>query len=163
LLNGQQFYDYYETLDGRYLSLGGLEPQFKKSLCDAINKPELFELAISLELDHQIEFKSHVKDAIKSKEYEQWLSIFSAVDACVEPVLTLAEACQHEQLQARNMIVEVDGIKQIGCAINMSQSILNFKFKGCALGEHNNILVEEFAFSDDKMSQLKAKGIFGKI
>jgi crotonobetainyl-CoA:carnitine CoA-transferase CaiB-like acyl-CoA transferase len=162
LLNGQQFYDYYQTLDGRYVSIGGLEPQFKQALCLAIEKPGLLDLAMSLNVEHQFEFKAQLKAIIINKTYDHWLSIFSELDACVEPVLTLAEACQHEQLLAREMIVEVEGIKQIGCAINMSESQNNFKFKGCALGEHNHILVEEFAFSEDEMQQLKANGVFGK-
>ena len=67
-----------------------------------------------------------------------------------------------QQVVCWNVRVEVEGIKQIGCAINMSESQNNFKFKGCALGEHNHILVEEFAFSEDEMQQLKANGVFGK-
>jgi len=163
LLNGQQFYDYYQTLDDRYFSIGGLEPQFKKALCKAIDKPELLELAMSADINQQIEFKHRLTDVLKSQKYSYWQEIFSAIDACVEPVLTLAEACQHQQIQSRGMIVEVDGIKQIGCAINMSQSKSTFKFKGCALGEHNHVLIEEFAFSEDKMNQLKADGVFGEI
>lgn len=163
LLNGKQFYDYYQTLDNRYLSIGGLEPQFKKALCEAIGKPELLALVMSIELSQQNEFKQHLIAVIKSQSFSHWQECFRTIDACVEPVLTLAEACQHEQLQNRDMIVEVDGIKQIGCAIKMSQSKPSYRFKGCSLGEHNYLLKEEFAMSEEKINQFKAEGVFGKV
>lgn len=163
LLNGQQFYDYYETLDNRYLSIGGLEPQFKKALCEAIGKPELLALAMSTDLNQQNAFKQQLILIIKTQSFAYWQECFSTVDACVEPVLTLAEACQHEQLQSRDMIVEVDGIKQIGCAIKMSQSKPTYRFKGCSLGEHNHLLKEEFEMSEEKINQFNAEGVFGKV
>ena len=162
LLNGGQFYDYYETSDGRYFSVGGLEPKFKQSLCDALDRPDLVELAFSPELSQQIEFKHGVAECIRNKTYDECLTLFKAVDACVEPVLTLSEACQHEQLRNRNMTVEVDGIKQVGCAIKMSESTPEFHFKGCSVGEHNDLLTTEFGFNEDQMADFKKAGVFGK-
>jgi crotonobetainyl-CoA:carnitine CoA-transferase CaiB-like acyl-CoA transferase len=59
------------------------------------------------------------------------------------------------------MVVDVEGIKQIGCPINMSESEPEFAFKGGAIGEHNEILKTEFGYSDEQFAQLQAKGIFG--
>jgi alpha-methylacyl-CoA racemase len=162
LLNGQKFYDYYQTSDQRYFSMGGLEPQFKQALCQALAKPEWFELAVSTDLAQQVDFKNNLTALIKTKTFSYWLQFFANLDVCVEPVLTLAEACQHPQFIDREMIVEVNGIKQVACAIKMSQSDSNYLFKGCALGQHNNILIEEFAYSEQQVAQLKADGVFGK-
>lgn len=57
LLNGQQFYDYYETADGRYFSVGGLELQFKKSLCEQLKMEDDLKLLISTKLGDQLLFK----------------------------------------------------------------------------------------------------------
>ena len=162
LLNGQQFYDYYQTNDERYFSVGGLEPQFKKTLCEAIGQPALVELALSPKLENQQAFKSQLTDIFKSQNFAYWKKLFRSIDACVEPVLTMDEACQHEQINSREMIVEVDGIKQVGCAIKMSDSPAKYHFKGCNLGEHNQILQQEFGFSEQQINQLKADGVFGK-
>jgi len=162
LLNGGQFYDYYRTSDGRFFSIGGLEPLFKKSLCDVLGRPDLLDLALSTSLPHQQQFKNELNRIIEGKDFNYWQNVFAEIDACVEPVLTLAEACEHKQLRARNMIVEVDGIEQIGCAIKMSESSPQYRFKGCALGEHNSILRQEFNISECTYNQLKADGVFGK-
>jgi alpha-methylacyl-CoA racemase len=162
LLNGQQFYDYYETSDGRYFSVGGLEPKFIKSLCDVLRMPEMMGLALSPNIEKKKEFKNHIARAIKEMTFNDCLLLFGATDACVEPVLTLAEACENEQLLHRNMIVDVDGIKQLGCAIKMSESEPDYQFKGCELGEHNKLLITDFNCSEANFNQLVEGDIFGK-
>jgi len=161
LLNGQQFYDYYETSDSRYFSIGGLEPKFRLGLCEALEIPHLTNVAMSPKLADQLTFKDEVKALIKTKTFDEWQALFLELDLCVEPVLTLAEACEHPQIQDRNMIVEVDGIPQVASAINMSESKASYLFKGCDIGANNNILIEEFSFSQEEFNQLNINGVFG--
>lgn len=161
LLNGQQFYDYYETSDARYFSIGGLEPQFRLGLCEALEIPHLTGMAMSQEIAEQQAFKEELKNIIKTKTFDDWQVFFRGLDLCVEPVLTLAEACNHQQIQDRNMVVEVDGVPQVACAINMSESKANYLFKGCDIGANNNILIEEFSFSQEEFNQLNTNGVFG--
>jgi len=161
LLNGQQFYDYYETSDSRYFSIGGLEPKFRLGLCEALEIPHLTNVAMSPKLADQLTFKDEVKALIKTKTFDEWQALFLELDLCVEPVLTLAEACNHPQIQDRNMIVEVDGIPQVASAINMSESKASYLFKGCDIGANNNILIEEFSFSQEEFNQLNINGVFG--
>lgn len=114
-LNGGIFYDYYETKDGRYFSVGSLEPQFRKLLCEAIELPHLLPLSFSDAPADIDAFKTAVTDAFRSKSFAEWTSIFQELEACVEPVLTFAEACEHPQMKAREMIVDVpksDGTMQ---------------------------------------------------
>ncbi|MFC7049461.1 CaiB/BaiF CoA transferase family protein [Emcibacter nanhaiensis] len=162
LLNGGGFYDYYETADGRYFSVGGLEPKFRETLCTALGRPELLELAFSEDEDAQRRFKEEIAQAIKSRSYEACLMLFREVDACVEPVLTLGEACGHEQFRSRDMIVEVDGIRQIGCAIKMSGSEPVYAFKGGEVGQNTEQLIRELDFTEDQMNRFRASGVFGK-
>ncbi|MCK5424380.1 MAG: CoA transferase [Emcibacter sp.] len=161
MLNGGEFYDYYETSDGRYFSVGSLEPKFRQELCVALDRPDLVKLAFSTDPEQKIEFKQQIAENIKNRNYEECRALFKDVDACVEPVLTLPEACEHEQLISRGMTVEVDGIKQIGCAIKMSESPPQFHFKGCAVGEHNASLATEFGFSEEQVEHFKEAGVFG--
>ena len=161
LLNGGQFYDFYETSDGRYFSVGGLEPKFRKALCTALNRLDLMDMAFADTSAQQSEFKHQIEAEFKKRSYEDCLTLFRDADACVEPVLTLTEACHNEQLRARNMIVEVDGIPQIGCAIKMSESPPQYHFKGCDLGAHNDLLKTDFGFSEDQMRHFQEIGVFG--
>jgi len=108
LLNGGSFYDYYQTKDDRWLSVGSLEPQFSARLCDTLELSELKNLALSQKPDDQQQLKTAIQDKVKEKTLAEWQEIFAGQDACVEPVLTISEAAEHPQLKARGMVIEVD-------------------------------------------------------
>jgi len=119
MLNGGTFYDYYQTRDGRWLSVGSLEPQFSSRLCDTLELGELKSYALSQKPEHQQELKAAIKQKIAERSLAEWREVFADVDACVEPVLTIEEAAEHPQLKARGMVVERDRVdgnlqKQIG-------------------------------------------------
>ncbi|MCA0912232.1 CaiB/BaiF CoA transferase family protein [Marinobacter nauticus] len=122
MLNGGTFYDYYQTSDGRWLSVGSLEPQFSSRLCDTLGLGELKSYALSQKPEHQQELKAAIKQKIAARSLAEWQEVFAKVDACVEPVLTIEEAAEHPQLKARGMVVEGDrgdgGVqKQLGLAL----------------------------------------------
>ena len=108
MLNGGTFYDYYQTSDGRWLSVGSLEPQFSARLCDTLGIGEMKSLAMSQNPEHQQKLKATIKEKLAAKTFAEWRVIFSEVDACVEPVLTIEEAAEHPQIKARGMVVEGD-------------------------------------------------------
>ena len=108
MLNGGTFYDYYQTRDGRWLSVGSLEPQFSSRLCDTLELGELKSYALSQKPEHQKELKAAIKQKIAERSLAEWREVFADVDACVEPVLTIDEAAEHPQLKARGMVVERD-------------------------------------------------------
>ena len=108
MLNGGTFYDYYQTRDGRWLSVGSLEPQFSSRLCDTLGLGEMKSHALSQKPEHQQELKAAIKQKIEERSLAEWREVFAEVDACVEPVLTIEEAAEHPQLRARGMVVERD-------------------------------------------------------
>jgi len=122
MLNGGSFYDYYQTSDGRWLSVGSLEPQFSARLCDTLGLGEMKSFALSQNPEHQQQLKAAISEKIAAKTLARWREIFAGADACVEPVLTIEEAAEHPQIVARGMIVEGDrgdGVmqRQLGCPI----------------------------------------------
>ena len=122
MLNGGTFYDYYQTSDGRWLSVGSLEPQFSARLCDTLEISEMKSFALSQNPEHQQKLKAAIKEKIAGKTFAEWRAIFAEVDACVEPVLTIEEAAEHTQIVARGMVSEGDrgdgvGQRQLGCPI----------------------------------------------
>ncbi len=108
MLNGGTFYDYYQTSDGRWLSVGSLEPQFSARLCETMGIGEMKSLAMSQNPEHQQKLKATIKEKLAAKTFAEWRVIFAEVDACVEPVLTIEEAAEHPQIKARGMVVEGD-------------------------------------------------------
>lgn len=145
LLNGGSFYDYYQTLDGRWLSVGSLEPQFSARLCDTLNLADMKSLALSQKVEHQQKLKEALKEKVAGKTLAEWQAIFADQDACVEPVLTISEAAEHPQLKARNMVIGVDRgdgtqQRQIGFPIRFEKTAATADWVGKPLGSDN----EEF-------------------
>ena len=122
LLNGGGIYDFYETADGRYMSVGSLEPKFFAALCEAMGHSEWKDGKI-LRTEAAV-VKQTFRDTFRTKTQKEWVEIFSTLDACVEPVMDLQEVSDDEHLLHRGMWPEVqiplsDGvtIKQMGCPV----------------------------------------------
>jgi crotonobetainyl-CoA:carnitine CoA-transferase CaiB-like acyl-CoA transferase len=104
LLNGGFFYDYYPTLDGRYLSVGGLEPKFIARLANLLECPELGKFALSPNPTKQQELKQQLQTIFRQKTLDEWQQLFAHEDVCVEPVLTVKEASEHPHFIARGSL-----------------------------------------------------------
>ncbi|MEG0439315.1 CaiB/BaiF CoA transferase family protein [Solibacillus cecembensis] len=165
ILNGGTFYDYYRTKDGRYFSVGSLEPQFRKLLCEALGIPELIDSKFKDSAYTQKRFKDAVSDAFCTKTFEQWLDIFNDdFHGCVEPVLAFDEACAHPQIQARDMLVDVpkpDGTmqRQIGTVLKFDGIEPSYQFVGTKIGAHTEEILEQYGYSAQQIEQLENNGV----
>ncbi len=130
------------TQDGRYLSIGSLEPQFMAGLSAALDLPVLLQKGASLDEQDRQEVKQAIQEKIKAKTFKEWHEIFANLDVCVEPVLSLSEALNSPLAQQRGWIVNVplqnntpDTELQIACPIKFSRSQMRYSFVGQKLGE----------------------------
>lgn len=163
-LNGGSFYDCYETKDGRFFSVGGLEPQFFIQFCNAIGKPELSTKGLVLRPDIVAEVKREIAGAMKQKTYAEWLPVFAALDSCTEPVLTFAEACEHPQMKARGMLVDVPKPgggtqKQIASAIKFSKTKPRYDYIGAPLGAHTDEILGGVGLTAEQLAALRKAGV----
>ena len=140
-LNGGTYYDYYETADGRYLSVGSLEPQFMQGLAQILNLPILLEKGASLDPQERLQVKHAIQDKIKTQSFATWQQVFAQYDVCVEPVFTLDEALHSPLAQQRGWTVEVPIQQnaektetQLACPIKFSRSLMRYDYIGQALG-----------------------------
>lgn len=140
-LNGGTYYDYYETADGRYLSVGSLEPQFMLGLAQILNLPILLEKGASLDPQERLQVKHAIQDKIKTQSFATWQQVFAQYDVCVEPVFTLDEALHSPLAQQRGWTVEVPIQQnaektetQLACPIKFSRSQMRYDYIGQALG-----------------------------
>lgn len=144
VLNGGTYYDYFKTADGRYLSIGSLEPQFMQGLSVALNLPILTAKGASFQADDRQQVKQAVSNAIAAQTFDHWQQVFSQLDMCVEPVLSLKEAAESELAQQRGWLTEVplhggssdtQTQKQLACPIKFSRSVARYDYVGQQLGE----------------------------
>ncbi len=141
MLNGGTFYDYYQTQDGRFLSIGSLEPQFLMGLAQALALPDLARLGASLQPEDRATVRSMIRESIAVHPLAYWNQLFAALDVCVEPVLSLAEAVESELAEQRGWVVDVPlevgsdkTQKQIAHPIKFSRSQPVYRFMGRAVG-----------------------------
>lgn len=164
VLNGGSFYDYYRSRDGRWFSVGSLEPQFMQPFCQAIGKPELARLGLSPNPEDQQLLKRAIQIEFEKRDFDQWCEVFAALDACVEPMLKLSEAAEHPQLKAREMTVQVPldearSQTQIACPIKFSAGLAAPRHIGVAVGAHTDEVLQGLGYSAAQISQLQAEGV----
>lgn len=158
-LNGGIFYDFYETKDGKYMSVGSLEPKFYKNLCEALNCSEVFDK--NLQKTDPVKVKEIFKKRFLEKTRAEWEEIFNKTDACVEPVLSLEEAVEDPHLNERGMWTEVKlpsgkTIKQIGCPIHLSKCPPVYGKAGVMVGEDTDKILGKLGYSEGEISDMKS-------
>ena len=160
-LNGGSAYDFYETADGRYMSVGALEPKFWAAFCTAIGCPEL--ILGGAEPEDVPALKARIRAVMRTKTQREWVSVFEQVDACVEPVLTVGEALREDpQVKAREMVVDVPlplqpdvTVRQLGFAFKMSESPAEYRHGGYPLGYHTHEVLAALGYTPEQMCQLE--------
>lgn len=163
LLNGGSLYDFYETKDGQYISFGGLEAQFFAAFCRVIGREDLIPHGI---IPFNLEkVKKEIREIFLQKTRDQWTEIFSQVDACVEPVLSLAEAIADENTRAREMIVEFtlpsgEKLKQIANPIKFSSTKQDYRSIGCIAGTHTREVLLENGYTEEQIKNYEKEGVF---
>lgn len=168
LLNGGTFYDYYETKDQRYFSVGSLEPQFQARLCELVGDGQLVKLSSSQRIEDQRIFKEKLIDIFKQKTFDEWLQILgNDFDGCVEPVLNFSETIDHPQIKARELLVSVPKLQggtqeQMAFPIKFSTQPAQYRFIGVQTGKHSENILKEAGFDQKRIEALSDKGIFGK-
>ncbi|MBU3915167.1 CoA transferase [bacterium] len=163
IFNGGTFYDCYETKDGRYFSIASIEPHFFERLCVSLGKPEWKKHALSDDKEIQTMLKESIAEIMKSKPFEEWKIHFAKIDACCEPILTFSEACEHPQIKARKLVIDVPvgntTQKQMAFPIKFSRTKPQYRFGGASLGEHTLEILSQTGYSDNDIDTLKSQGV----
>ena len=111
---GAPFYAVYETADGRHMAVGSLEPQFFAQLVAGTG------VTVSPGGQHDqsawLDLRSQLTAVFKGRTMQHWREVFDGTDACVVPVLTMAEAAVDDHLASRETFVSGDGVPQPGPA-----------------------------------------------
>ena len=159
MLNGGGVYDFYETLDGGYMSVGSLEPQFFAALCKGLGFPEWAD-GEKLRSD-PAEVKAAFSDTFKQRTRSEWTEVFSKLDACVEPVLSLEEASRDPHLKERGMWPEVPlpltgdrHVRQMGCPVHLSRTPPEYRHAGYPEGWHTREFLGALGYTDEEIESM---------
>jgi crotonobetainyl-CoA:carnitine CoA-transferase CaiB-like acyl-CoA transferase len=165
LLNhGLACYNIYQTLDGRYMSLGALEPQFWQSFCRTAGRPQ-WDTPLYFEPGaHQKELTQSVSEFFRQKSLAEWVEYFKNVNCCCEPVLNLEEVMESELMKGRAMVVDLiheswGAYKQLGIAPKFSLTPGSLTSHAPELGEHTRSILEKLGYSAAKIEDLKNSSI----
>ena len=151
------FYDTYETADGKYVSIGSIEPQFYALLLKhtGVDDPDFQNQHDQTKWPA---FKGRLTEVFKSKTRAEWCQMMEGSDVCFAPVLSLDEAKDHPQNKARNTFVEVEGVMQPAPAPRFSRTSPETPKPTPRVGEHTEAVLADFGFGAADIEALKAAG-----
>ena len=154
---GAHFYDTYQCADGKWVSIGSIEPQFYALLLEktGITDPEFSN---QMSRDHWPELREKLAAVIATKTQAQWCELMEATDVCFAPVLTLDEAPRHAHNVARQTFVEVAGVMQPAPAPRFSDTPGEIQGPPPGIGAHNDQALADWGFTADEVEALKGQG-----
>jgi alpha-methylacyl-CoA racemase len=154
---GAPFYDTYETADGKFVSIGALEPQFYAELVERLGLSGE-ELPAQMDRSGWPKLREQFTEVFKSKTRDEWSAILEETDACFAPVLTMSEATDHPHIRARGTVVELDGVQQPAPAPRFSRTPGSIDRRAPQPGQHTDEALADWGFSPDELAKLRDAG-----
>ena len=153
---GAHFYDTYQCSDGKWLSVGAIEPQFYALL---LERTGIADPAFNAQWDREQwpVLKEKLAAVLLALTRDEWCALLEGSDACVAPVLDMDEAPQHPHNRSRNTFIEVDGITQPAPAPRFSRTTLARPTAPKACGNGATVL-GDWGFSADEIAALHNNG-----
>ncbi len=153
---GAHYYSAYETRDGKFISLGPLEPKFYAKLREIAGlEDEAFDA------QHDVRqwplLKEKLSAIIKAKSRDEWDALLAGTDACYAPVLTIEEAKDHPHNKARDIITHQFGIDQPNVAPRFSRTKSKIQGPPVKVGQDNETALLDWGLSSEMMETLKAE------
>ena len=155
---GAHFYGAYETKDGKYISVGSIEPQFYALLLEKSGLGEQQELAPQMDREAWPAMQRRLAAIFKTRTRDEWDEIMLGTDICYAPVLNFRDAIAHPHNTSRNTFVEVDGIHQAAPAPRFSRTPPRAPSAAAAPGAQTDDVLRSFGFADAEIASLRDGG-----
>jgi crotonobetainyl-CoA:carnitine CoA-transferase CaiB-like acyl-CoA transferase len=157
------WYNVYETKDGKYISIGALEPHFYANLCRLMGREDLIEHQFA-EGEKGEEIFRYFRVMFLTKTRDEWLEILRQKDTCVAPVYSIDELVSDPQLIARKVIDELPHpalgrVKQVGSILKLSASPFRVRNWSTRFGQHTEEILAELGYKAAQIKSLRQKGI----
>ncbi|RMF12020.1 MAG: CoA transferase, partial [Candidatus Dadabacteria bacterium] len=156
------FYDTYETSDGKYVSVGAIEPQFYKLLLD---KCGIDDPAFAKQMDAASwpDLKAKLAELFRTKTRDEWCALLEGTDACFAPVLSILEAPEHPHNKARGTYVDVGGLTQPAPAPRFSRTTPDTPQPIRPVGADTRAVLEDCGFDGGEIDELLSAGVVAQV
>lgn len=154
---GAPWYGAYETADGRYVSIGAIEPKFYAQLIERLDLQNE-DLPPRNDRSGWPILREHFARVFKTRTREEWCRMLEGTDACFAPVLSVAEAPRHPHNVARQTFVEVDGVIQPAPAPRFGRTRPEIQRGPPRRGQHTDEVLAGWGFGSGEIAALRASG-----
>jgi alpha-methylacyl-CoA racemase len=157
---GAPYYEVYECADGKHVAVGALEPQFYAALCRVMGLTAE-ELPGQMAREHWPELKERYAAVFRSKTRDEWVELAAVEngDACLAPVLSMAEAAVHAHNVERGTFTDVDGVVQPAPAPRFSRTPASIASPPARAGEGGRSALAEWGLGPETVEQLLQDGV----
>ena len=153
---GAHMYDTYECADGKWISIGSLEPQFYALLLEKTGLKDDADFAAQMNSAQWPALKERLTTLFKTRTRDDWCADMEMTDVCFAPVLSMSEAPHHPHNAARGTFVEADGVMQPAPAPRYSATVSDTP-RMTKIADTDAILAE-LGYDAGKVEALKAAG-----
>ncbi len=145
---GAPFYDSYACADGKFITIGAIEPQFYALLLQLtdVHDPD-FQAQMNVATWPQLKLKFATLFATKTRQ--AWCEILEGTDVCYAPVLDMDEAPDHQHNQARGNFIDVAGVKQPAPAPRFSRTPPEVSMPPARAGQHSGDILRDWGLSEN--------------
>jgi alpha-methylacyl-CoA racemase len=155
--SGAHFYDVYETADGKYVSIGSIEPQFYAELL-RLTGLDGEDLPYQHDRSQWPALKERLAAIFTTKTRDEWCQIMEGTDVCFAPVLSLAEAPNHPHNVERQTFLELHGVVQPAPAPRFSATPATVQRPPSHAGQHTDEVLAEWGLDADRIAKLRDAG-----
>ena len=148
LLDGAaHFYGCYECKDGKFISIGSIEPQFYSLLREKMNIDEdIFDN--QMDKNSWPDLRKNLENRFKEKTREEWCAIMEGTDICFAPVLSMSEAINHEHNVERKSFFSMDNVIQPSPAPKFSYSQSEVNHPPVKVGTHTKEVMSSIGLEE---------------
>ncbi len=155
---GAHFYDVYECSDGRYISIGSIEPQFYAELMRLTGLEGDDQFAKQMDPTQWPALKVRIAELFKTKTCDEWCALMEMTDVCFAPVLAMSEAAQHPHNVERETFIELGGVMQPAPAPRFSRTAAIVEQLPAHPGEHTRGVLTDWGIDADRVVALIESG-----
>jgi alpha-methylacyl-CoA racemase len=154
---GSHFYDSYETADGKYVSVGSIEPKFYEELIEKLGIAGE-DLPGQNDASQWPTMRDRVTALFRSKTRDEWCELMEGSDVCFAPVLSLDEAPEHPHNKHRGTFTEVAGVTQPEVGPRFSRTPGAISQPPAHPGQHTEQVLADWGFSGAEIAKLREAG-----